>query len=231
MIKIGIWILILIVVVLAIEFAYIYMLQLRAKEVIASSERYTQEGSGVRILIAGDSTGYGTGARDAKDSVAGRLGQKFPDATIHNISENGYVLREVAESLPESTYDIVVLQAGGNDILNLHSGKQMREDALALLSGAKEIGREVYFMSTGDVGNAPGLGPIASTVLSQRTRVAHGIFTQVSTETGVTFIDLYQGEANVLFVQDPKRYHSDDNLHPSGEGYGVWFEALVKEMK
>lgn len=227
MIKILIWILILVGVVVLIELAYIALLQARAKQVIASSDKYTQEGPGIRILVAGDSTGYGTGADIPDDSVAGRLGQKYPDAQIANVSKNGYTLREVAEALPKVKYDLLILQVGGNDILGFRSATQMREDTEYLLERAQAVSDNVYFMSTGDVGAAPGLGPVVSSIMSSRTQVARTIFKEVSEAKGVAFVDLYEDPKDSVFAQEPGVYHSDDKLHPSSEGYRVWFEKLI----
>ncbi len=40
----------------------------------------------MRILIAGDSTGVGIGAKVPRNTIAGRLGRDFPHADITNIS-------------------------------------------------------------------------------------------------------------------------------------------------
>ncbi len=32
------------------------------------------------------------------------------------------------------------------------------------------------------------------------------------------------------FVQEPRRYYCPDGLHPSGEGYAIWFAALLAQV-
>ena len=46
---------------------------------------------------------------------------------------------------------------------------------------------------------------------------------------GVAFVDLYRRSGGDLFATDPDRYYAEDGLHPSGEGYRLWFERLVEE--
>ena len=35
---------------------------------------------------------------------------------------------------------------------------------------------------------------------------------------------------NDPFVQEPRRYYCPDGLHPSGEGYGIWFSTLMAQV-
>ena len=61
---------------------------------------YEQKGSNTKsLLILGDSTGYGTGARCAKESIAGLMGATDPDIKITNISSNGRTATELLNYL------------------------------------------------------------------------------------------------------------------------------------
>lgn len=223
--------LLILAIIFSIEGGAIFLLTQKAEEVIEDAQVYEQEGSGRTILFAGDSTGYGTGASTPEDSVAGRVGVYYPNAHIDNVSKNGYTLAEVVASLPsDKKYDMVVLQAGGNDILKLASRKSIKQDTEVLLARAKEIGDAVYFMTTGDVGAAPAFGPLTSWFLSYRTREVRPIFIEVSERLGITYIDLYEDPKDSVFREDPDRYHSRDGLHPSSEGYSVWFEKLEEKL-
>ena len=55
----------------------------------------------MRLLIVGDSTGVGTGAGQARDSVAGLLAREFPLLHIENRARDGATLADVAGQLGE----------------------------------------------------------------------------------------------------------------------------------
>ena len=83
---------------------------------------YQQVGAGAGlIVVVGDSTAYGTGVRDSKESVAGRIGAEFPSHEVLTLAQNGRVIGEVVGTLKETNLkvpaDVLLLQIGGNDIL------------------------------------------------------------------------------------------------------------------
>ena len=55
----------------------------------------------------------------------------------------------------------------------------------------------------------------------------HEVVERVTKELGVTFVDLFRDPSEDPFVKDPHRYYCPDGLHPSGEGYGLWFATLM----
>lgn len=219
-------------IVVGIELFFITSLRLRAIEVIRTATSYQQVGDGKSILVLGDSTGYGTGASNPSYSVAGRLGEKNPTFSIKNGSTNGATLRDAHSLLTSGTemYDLILFQVGGNDILQLRSIAKIEADTRALLLTAKERSSHVVLMTTGDVGAAPAFGPLVSALLSHRTKQARDVFMRVSEEVGVVYVDLFAEKEDDVFQQDPERYHSKDNLHPSDDGYGVWFEKLYSVL-
>ena len=206
-----------------------------ARPIIASAVPYTQEGDGSRVLFAGESTGVGTGARDPQDSVAGRFGADAPDATIENISKNGARMSDLLsalQALPQGKkFDIIVLQIGGNDILNFTSVSVVQENLKKVLAEAKLRGNRVYLMTTGDVGNAPAFGPVLSHLYSVRTKELTPLFVEETTYAGVGYVDLFEAKETDPFALEPLKYHAGDGVHPSSEGYGIWYGKLKGAMK
>lgn len=220
-------------IVVIVEALFIMTLRARAVDVISSSAPYEQDGGGKSVLILGDSTGYGTGASNPSYSVAGRLGAQIPTLSIVNKSSNGATLRDAHRVLGETAeeYDLILLQIGGNDILQFRNKRQIEEDARALLLKTKDRAEHVVLMTTGDVGAAPAFGPIARTLLHHRTKTAREVFMRVSEEMGIVYVDLFAEKEDDVFQKDPGRYHSKDGLHPSDDGYGVWFEKLFNALE
>jgi lysophospholipase L1-like esterase len=191
-------------------------------------------GPGVRVLVVGDSTGVGTGSVSPELSVAGRLAQYLGVSELVNLSQNGAKMAAVSEqlqTLPASDhFDLVLIQAGGNDIIRLTELDQLKKDTENLLRTAHERGTRVVFMSTGDVGTAPIFLPPLATLYDRRTRAARAIFMDVAEQEHVTYVDLFKEPKDEPFSKDPKRFYAPDGLHPTGDGYGIWFEQLKAKL-
>jgi lysophospholipase L1-like esterase len=229
------WVFLIAALLIAVSFeAYrIYAAKVRAVPVLASARAFERAEGSVRILVAGDSTGVGTGSAPEL-SIAGRLASAYPEASVKNISENGLKIAGLLEklrALPESKYDLILLQIGGNDILGFSSVADARRDLRLVFAEAKKRAEKVAFMSTGDVGNAPAFGPLLSLAFTLKTKEMRSVFMEESKAAGVTYIDLYVPRENDPFAKEPLRYHAADGLHPTGEGYGLWFEKLLPIVK
>lgn len=224
-----------VILVLGHEAYRVYRAFSAARPLIETAAPFTQEGHGVRYLFVGESTGVGTGASRPEESVAGRLGASLQSSHIENISQNGARITDAIaqiESVPEdSSFEAIILMIGGNDILNFTSPKKVRESIQELMNKAKSRAGYVYLMTTGDVGNAPAFGPVLSSLYSLRSRELRDIFIDESKRAGVIYVDLFMPKGNDPFAEEPLRYHSVDGVHPSSDGYGIWYGKLREAMK
>lgn len=185
-----------------------------------------------RILVAGDSTGVGTGAARPEESVAGRIAEEYPGLEVVNLARNGATAKDALvqlESVRGAPFDIVLVQVGGNDILGFTDLEELRESIRRVLAKARERGRAVLFMSTGNVGLAPAFFPPLSWAYTARTRKARAIFMEAAKASGAQYVDLFRERGDELFLGDPDRYYTPDYLHPGSEGYRVWYEELKKQ--
>ncbi len=194
-------------------------------------EQLGMEGS-LQILIIGDSTGYGTGASHGRMSVAGRIGSVLPAATITNRSRNGLTSKDLAESLTtaiEKHYDLIVIHIGANDVLHFKNLSQSREYISRILEHASSHAKQVAFFTSGKIGEAPFFPPYIAPVMTYRALYVRSIAKSlVQNYDNVMYVDLVVDGRDVL-SKNPAMYYSSDKLHPSGEGYGVWFERLREE--
>ncbi len=187
----------------------------------------------LHFLFIGDSTCVGTGAADPSQSVAGRFGQDFPQASIDNIGVNGRKLDGLIAAFnpsPTEHYNLVVVQIGGNDIMQLTSFAKIDREISIIIKRAKSVGRHVVILHSGNVG----LGPIfiwpVSWVMTERARAMRALYMKKAKEEGVIYIDLFLERKDDLFLKDVDKYYSKDHLHPSGWGYKWWYDRIRATM-
>lgn len=198
----------------------------------ASTVAYEQRpaNSTMRILVAGDSTAVGVGAR-SEDSIAGRIGKKYPRAEITNLGVSGLRLAGLKEKLSsrgENTYDLVLLQIGANDITGRTPYAGIRRTLGEVLHVADGLGARVIVMTAGNVGFSPVFRWPLSAYMTARTREVRTIFmSEIAKHPKAYYVDLFEEKKEDTFSKDITRYYAPDFFHPSGEGYGVWYAKLL----
>ncbi len=185
-----------------------------------------------RILNIGDSSVVGTGSKDEKLSVAGRLGADFPTAEIINLGINGTKTKELIErfqNIQDQRFDLIVIHTGGNDIVRFTPLDELEESLMVTLDLANNITDSVIILHGGNVGTSR-LFPIPMRwIYTYRTSKVRDIWKKVSIEKNVHYVDLWRKFKEDPFHVDPDKYYSPDIFHPSGEGYGDWYRH-IKEI-
>lgn len=182
------------------------------------------------LLIVGDSTAVGTGASAGVHSLAGLIGQAYPELRIHNRAEDGATLADVVAQLAgdPARYDMVLVQAGGNDVIRARAWPAVQADLDQVLSAARQRSSHVVLMPAGNVGNAPFFWPPLSWWMSQRARTLHRLVRAAAAQHGATVVNLFHEAADDPFVLHPA-LNARDGLHPSDAGYRVWFTELQRQ--
>lgn len=206
----------------------------KAGELARRSEplQHTPPDATLRLLIVGDSTGVGTGASSPQASLAGLLAQAYPRLQIDNRARDGATFAGVIEQLEAATarYDLVLVQAGGNDVIRLRKLDDVRADVERVATLARARGQRVLLMPAGNVGNAPFFFPPASWLMTSRARSLHGFVREAATRHQAAYINLFKDEAKDPFAQQPE-LNAADGLHPSDAGYRVWFDELMTQAQ
>ena len=177
------------------------------------------------ILIIGDSTVVGTGASDPTQSIAGRVGEVFPESSIVNMGTNGAKTVDLIPKLRdlESRYDLIMIHIGGNDVVRFTSYEQVKDSIEEVLRLAKTKSDRVTITSTGNVGTALLLPFGSRWIFEKRTRRVRDIFMKAARDLDVTYIDLFREKKEDPFHQNPSVYYASDLFHPSNAGYDSWF--------
>jgi lysophospholipase L1-like esterase len=204
----------------------------QARELAQRSEplQHTPANAARRLLIVGDSTGVGTGASAPQASLAGLLARAYPRLQIDNRSRDGATFADVIGQLESATdrYDLVLVQAGGNDVIRLRSMDRVRADIDRVAALARARADHVLLMPAGNVGNAPFFFPPVTWLMTARARSLHGFVREAAARHQAVYVNLFKERENDPFAQQPG-LHAADGLHPSDAGYRVWFDELMAQ--
>jgi lysophospholipase L1-like esterase len=182
-----------------------------------------------RLLIAGDSTAVGTGASSPAHSLAGLIAQQQPALQIENRARDGALFADVAEQLLRpGRFDVVLVQAGGNDVIRLRGMDAMRKDIDDLLDAARQRADVVIVMPAGNVGNAPFFFAPWSWWMTQRAREMHPLVPAAAARSNAVYVKLFEERDDDPFVRQPE-LNASDGLHPSDAGYRVWWQVLQEQ--
>lgn len=188
------------------------------------------EAPSLRMLVVGDSTGVGTGASAPERSLPGLIAAAHPRLAIDNRASDGAKFEDVAAQLDQAgaRYDVVLVLAGGNDVIRLRDLDRLREDIGRVAARAREHADLVVLMPAGNVGNAPFFFPPLSWWMSQRARVMHGQVREAAAHHGAVYVRLFEEREDDPFVRHPE-LNASDGLHPSDAGYARWYAALREQ--
>lgn len=205
-----------------------------------SARPFEKENVGAKnkILFLGDSTAVGVGADDPRDSIAGRFAADFPDAHIINLGRNGQRVGDLAREFEpgrHGQFSLVVIQIGGNDILQFTSFSAVARNIATVLEKARRVSDKVILLHTGNVGLVPFIPRHLGPLFTHRTRVVRRIFMAAAKKYGSLYVDLFKERSRNVFKNFAKKVrvrklYAVDLLHPNGAGYGVWYRKLRETM-
>lgn len=196
--------------------------------ILYASTAYTRPSGVKHVLVAGDSTAVGIGASTPAESLPARLAREV-DASVANFAKNGARAKDVAGQLAlveRSSYDLILIQVGANDVIYFHSLKSAVHSAEEFLDKARSMSDRVALFTSGKIGEAPLVPYVLRPVLTSRADSLRKDFKALAGSKGVLYVDLF-AEAEKFEKQD----YSADLLHPSDSGYGQWLEIVTEKMR
>lgn len=183
----------------------------------------------LRLLIVGDSTAVGTGANAPQASLAGLLGEHFPGLQIENRARDGAMFAELMAQLAgDERVDMVLVMAGGNDVVRLRGLEALQDDVERVMRRARQRANLVVLMPAGNVGNAPFFMAPVSWLMTWRSRRLHAIASESASHHDAVLVNLFRESADDPFVRQ-QALNATDGLHPSDAGYRVWFSELMTQ--
>lgn len=192
------------------------------------------EGEPSRLLVLGESTVAGLGARTHEYALAGQFALQLAErlgrpVDWHVVGRNGVTARRTIDELlplvPDVAFDHILLGIGGNDVMKLSSPRVWRRDMLELLG----LLRERYPDAVIFISNCPMI--IMSPVIPQP---AKSLLWRLSQMHNANIIEFTHTMRRVLYYPQPVDVTLEgffaDGIHPSEQGYADWAAAMMRHF-
>lgn len=170
------------------------------------------------MLALGDSVTFGTGAAPG-ENYPSRLAT-LSGWVVHNRGVPGDTAAgaasRLADALAETSPKLVIVEIGGNDFLQQHAEKEVKEDIRGILKRIKQAGIPVVLVATprfSVVGLATGSLPDAA------------LYADLAKEEGVTLIP----NAFAKILTDPQL--KSDQVHPNAAGYRQLTDDIAQALR
>ena len=186
-----------------------------------------------RFLIVGDSTGVGFGSIDSRSTVPGRLAAAFPGTVIVNHARDGAQSSDLPAQIEASTghFDLILILAGGHDVTRFSSFQTVLLAAEHTLDVASSRADNVAVVPPADVGTAPVWVWPLDILFSRRAETVRRAWQYAMRERArVHLVDLRMPRERDPFRLAPRRYYSPDGMHPSADGYALWFAQITRQV-
>jgi lysophospholipase L1-like esterase len=185
----------------------------------------------VKLLVIGESTVAGLGARTHETALAGQfakcLSQKIGKSVEwYVIGKNGVTAKRTIEELvpqiPDEKFDYILAGVGGNDVLKLSSPFKWRRDMTKLLEILFEKSPDATIFMT----NAPAVH--LSPVLPQPIKFILGELSRLHDKNSQEFTSKME---RVHYFHRPNEITVGffaDGIHPSEQGYTDWSQRMIE---
>lgn len=205
-----------------------------SKRIIDATVPFQKSGEGTEnaILVLGDSTAVGIGAARAEESVAGRVSQYLAADSVENYAVSGALTKELSaqrERAQLAQYRLILIQTGGNDIIRFTPAARAGEDLRRVIRTLPRADK-VVIISAGDVGGATLFPWPVRPFHTHLNNQYHEAFSKIAAEEGVTYVNFGNSPATRQINEKPEVYLAADGLHPSSEGYRLWFEEIQSSL-
>jgi len=189
-------------------------------------------GDAARLLVIGESTVAGLGARTHELALAGQFAKQL---SVHLgrpvewsvFGKNGVTARrtinELVPLMPEKEFDYVLLGIGGNDVMRLSSPVKWHRDMTELLGILRSKNpKAVIFVTNCPMIIASPIMPFPiKPILWKLSRMHDANIRQFTCDMHRVFY--FRQPVDVDF-----KGFFEDGIHPSEQGYADWAAAMMK---
>jgi lysophospholipase L1-like esterase len=201
----------------------------RLARIATGRPRILNEGQGKKILVLGDSTGYGTGADKVEDTLLGRFAHDFPQVEVNNYAVNGSITNNLLYQLKkveDKKYNLTIISSGGNDTWRFTNLQSVERDLRIAIAEAKKItGNNVVLIIYNNNASGPVFPFFIRYFILKRTKQVNEIYTKVAKDFDIQAVPIFLPNEKC-----PANFFSRDGLHPSSEGYRIMYIRLWAEL-
>ncbi len=201
----------------------------RLARIATGRPRILNEGQEKKILVLGDSTGYGTGADKVEDTLLGRFAHDFPQVEVNNYAVNGSITNNLLYQLKkveDKKYNLTIISSGGNDTWRFTNLQSVERDLRIAVAEAKKItGNNVVLIIYNNNASGPVFPFFIRYFILKRTKQVNEIYTKVAKDFDIQAVPIFLSNEKC-----PANFFSRDGLHPSSEGYRIMYIRLWAEL-
>ncbi len=188
--------------------------------------------SSATLLVIGESTVAGLGARTHDLALAGKFAEALSDRigkSVHwtVVGKNGVTAKRTIDELvpliPDDKFDYVLVGLGGNDVMKLSSPRKWRRDMTRLLRILRERNADATVFIT----NCP--------MIKYSPAIPHPIkflLWELSKLHDANVREFTGPMERVFYYHQPANVNFDgffaDGIHPSEQGYADWSGAMMR---
>jgi lysophospholipase L1-like esterase len=183
------------------------------------------------LLVIGESTVAGLGARTHETALAGQFAKRLAtriDRPVRwtVIGKNGVTAKrtiyELMPLVPDKQFDYILIGLGGNDVIKLSSPRNWRRAMVDLIGLLREKSPDstVFITNCAAINQSP--------VLPQPIKF---LLWELSKMHNANAIEFTSRMDRVFYYQQPSRVSEHffaDGIHPSEFGYSVWSDSMMK---
>jgi lysophospholipase L1-like esterase len=192
-------------------------------------------GSTLRLVVLGDSLGYGTGAARPDDTLGARMARVLDRAgytvEVHVVAVPGATSPELAAQVREALAldaDIALVVVGANDLARFVPPARSAAALAAAVEALRGAGLGVVVAPAPDLSCLPGVPAAARPAL--RTACEELQLRQAgAAESAGAVVAPIAGQLADAFASDPDLF-SGDRFHPSSAGYARIAAALAPHL-